>query len=148
VEVEDIACATLSFAGGAIGTLTASTALFPGFAARLGVHGTRGSAVIEGDTLSLLAVRGRDTIAGQDANSHALQVAQGGTKAATEQKMQSAPSNSAAAWGDAHRAQFADFIHCCRTGDTPLADAQGARDAVALVLAVYQSAGTGQVVFL
>ncbi len=148
MEVEDIACATLTFASGALGTLTASTALYPGFAARLGVHGTLGSAVIEGDTLALLAVQGRDLIAGQDANSHALQVAQGGTKAATEGKGQSASSHPAAVWGDAHRAQLADFIHCCRTGDTPIVDAQGAREAVELVLAVYQSARTGQVVFL
>lgn len=148
VEVEDIACATLAFAGGAIGTLIASTALYPGFAARLGVHGTEGSAVIEGDTLSLLAVQGRDTIAGQDASRHALQVAQGGTRAATEQKAQSAASNSAAVWGDAHRAQYADFIHCCRTGETPVVDANGARAAVALVLAAYQSAQTGQAVTL
>ncbi len=148
VEVEDIACATLTFAGGAIGTLTASTALYPGFAARLGVHGTGGSAVIEGDTLALLAVRGQDLIAGQDASSHALQVAQGGTNAATEQKGRSASSHPAAVWGDAHRAQLADFIHCCRTGETPVVDARGARAAVELVLAVYQSAQTGQVVTL
>lgn len=75
LETEDIACATLTFAGGAVGTLVASTALYPGFAARLGVHGARGSAVIEGDALSLLAVQGRNIVAGQSASRHALQVA-------------------------------------------------------------------------
>ena len=148
LETEDIACATLSFANGAVGTLLASTALFPGFAARLGVHGARGSAVIEGDTLSLLAVQGQEMIAGQDANRHAMQVAQGGTQAATARRASSALPPSTLQWGDAHRAQLADFIHCCRTGETPLADARGARAAVALVLAVYQSARTGQAVTL
>ena len=154
IEVEDVACATLTFASGAIGTLTASTALYPGFAARLAVYGTQGSAVIEGDTLNLLAVQGRDTLAGQYANIHALQVAQGGTKAATEGKARdaltpaSAASDPAAVWGEAHRAQLADFIHCCRTGQTPIVDGAGARAAVEIVLAVYESARTGQAVTL
>ncbi len=148
IEVEDIACATLTFASGAIGTVTASTALYPGFAARLGVHGTRGSAVIEGDTLSLLAVQDRAIETGQDAHGHAVQVAQGGTRAAAALKSPAALPGPAAAWGDAHRAQLADFIHCCRTGATPRVDAHSARGAVELVLAMYQSARTGQAVFL
>ena len=148
IEVEDSVCATLAFASGAIGTLAASTSAYPGFAARLAVHGTAGSAVIEGDTLALLAVQGRETIAGQEANAHALQVAMGGTRAATAQKAQGASSDPAAVWGDAHRAQFADFIQCCRTGATPVVDGVGARAAVELVLAVYESARTGETVRL
>lgn len=154
IEVEDVACATLTFANGAIGTLTASTALYPGFAARLAVHGTRGSAVIEGDTLNMLAVQGQDALVGSDANVHALQIATGGTKAATEGKARdaltpaSAASDPAAVWGEAHRAQLADFVHCCRTGQTPVVDGAGARAAVEIVLAVYESARTGRAVTL
>ncbi len=55
IEVEDVVCATVEFAGGAIGTVMASTAAYPGFPARLGVHGTRGGAVIEGDRLATFA---------------------------------------------------------------------------------------------
>ena len=54
----------------------------------------------------------------------------------------------ASEWGDAHRAQIADFIRCCRTGETPLVDGAQGRHAVELVLAAYQSARTGQVVTL
>ena len=49
IEVEDVVAATVTFANGAIATLSASTALYPGFAVRLSVHGTEGSAIIEGD---------------------------------------------------------------------------------------------------
>ncbi len=148
METEDVACATLTFQSGAIGTLTASTAAYPGFPARLALHGTSGSAVIEGDSLHLLAVQGREAIGGQAANLHAVQVASGGTRAATASVTAPASDNAASVWGDAHRAQLADFIRCCRTGLTPLVDGQAGRDAVEVVLAVYQSARTGEVVRL
>lgn len=145
METEDVACATLSFANGAVGTLMASTALYPGWAARLGVHGTQGSAIIEGDALALLAVQGGREEAEQDAQAHAVQVAQGGTRAAAAEP---SPAGTAGVWGEAHRAQIADFIACCRTGATPVADGQAGRAAVELVLAVYRSARTGQAVWL
>ncbi|MDQ2688293.1 MAG: Gfo/Idh/MocA family oxidoreductase [Armatimonadota bacterium] len=146
IEVEDVVSATLTFANGAVGTLTASTAAYPGFAARLSVHGARGSAVIEGDRLQTLAIQGRAVETGQLATEHALQVAQGGTRAATASV--TAASDPTSLWGDAHRAELQDFIECCRTGRMPLVNGQEGRNAVELVLAVYESARTGEVVRL
>lgn len=148
LEVEDSITATLTFENGAIGTLMASTAAYPGFPARLALHGTRGSAVIEGDALQTLAIQGRETMAGEAAIGHALQVATGGTRAATAAVTTQAASDPAAVWGEAHRAQLADFIHCCRTGETPQVDGTEGRKAVEVVLACYESARTGQVVTL
>jgi len=149
IEVEDVVSATLTFANGAIGTLMASTAAYPGFAARLAVHGTQGSAVIEGDALHTLAIQGRAVETGRQAAQHALQVAQGGTRAATEAVVSGeAAADPASVWGDAHRAELLDFIRCCRTGEMPLVNGQEGRNAVELVLAVYESARTGEVVRL
>jgi UDP-N-acetyl-2-amino-2-deoxyglucuronate dehydrogenase len=149
IEVEDVVAATLTFANGALGTLMASTAAYPGFPARLAVHGTQGSAVIEGDRLHTLALQGRATLAGQQATEHALQVAQGGTRAAAQHAGSiQAAADPSAVWGDAHRAQLQDFIRCCRTGETPLVDGHEGRSAVELVLAVYESARRGQEVRL
>ena len=150
IEVEDVVSATITFAGGAIGTLMASTAAYPGFPARLAVYGTHGSAVIEGDRLHTLAVQGREVLAGQEATDHALQVAQGGTRAATQQAASGAiqTADPSGVWGDAHRAQLRDFIHCCRTAATPLVDGHEGRKAVELVLAVYESARLGEAVRL
>ena len=47
VEVEDATLAVLKFSSGAVGTIVASTAVFPGFAQRLEISGTRGTVVIE-----------------------------------------------------------------------------------------------------
>ena len=149
IETEDVIAATLTFASGAIGTLSASTALYPGFAVRLAVHGTEGSAIIEGDMLHTLTTKSGPSSGGEAAQAHALQVATGGTKAAAEStEPASAASDPAAIWGEAHRMQFADFLRCCRTGDDPVVDGVEGRKAVELVLAVYESARTGQVVRL
>lgn len=153
IEVEDVVTATLTFANGAIGSLMATTSAYPGFAVTLSLHGTLGSALIEGDELKTLAIKGRETIHGHAATAHALQVATGGTKSATAHAASAAIPETPSApdawsWGDAHRAQFADFIHAVRTNGTPLVDGVAGRAAVALINAVYESARTGRVVSL
>jgi len=152
IEVEDVVTATLTFANGAIGNLMATTCAHPGFPAYLGLHGTEGSAVIEGDELQILAIKGRNPIHGKTANAHALQVATGGTKSATAHAsvLPTQPTTTANtwAWGDAHRAQFADFIKAVRTDGTPLVDGVAGHAAITLINAVYESARTGRVVTL
>src|ERR671910_579863 len=51
IEVEDTAVAILKFAGGALGTIVATTAAYPGLTATIAVHGDRGSAIIDDDEL-------------------------------------------------------------------------------------------------
>lgn len=148
VETEDVIAATLTFANGAVGTLSASTAMYPGFAVRIGVYGTEGSAIMEGDMLHTLTTKSGLSGGGEAAQTHAMQVATGGTKAATESAGTATASDPAALWGGAHEAQISDFLRCCRTGATPIVDGVEGRKAVELVLAVYESARTGQVVKL
>ena len=52
IDVEDTVAATVRFAGGAIGTITAATSAYPGTSVRLAVHGDRGSAVIDREELA------------------------------------------------------------------------------------------------
>src|SRR5919112_5281550 len=54
IEVEDTAVAILKFASGALGTIVATTAAYPGLTARIAVHGDRGSAIIDDDKLIYL----------------------------------------------------------------------------------------------
>jgi UDP-N-acetyl-2-amino-2-deoxyglucuronate dehydrogenase len=49
IEVEDVAVATIRFAGGALAVFHATTAAYPGLPVRLQVHGSRGSAVLDDD---------------------------------------------------------------------------------------------------
>jgi len=145
IEVEDLVCATITFESGALGTLFASTAAYPGFPASLAVHGTEGSAVLEGDELKTLAIKGRETVTGAAASTHAIQVATGGTRSAVKNadESEASPTSSAWKWGDAHRAQFADFVTSIRENRPPLVGGVEARAAVAFIHAVYESSRTG-----
>ncbi|MFH1499919.1 MAG: Gfo/Idh/MocA family oxidoreductase [Verrucomicrobiota bacterium] len=146
IEVEDVVSASLEFANGAIGTLLASTACYPGFLAKLSIYGTDGTAVLEGDELVTLAIRGQEMQTGARGTAHALQIATGGTKSATAHSspIPGPTTDGGWAWGDAHRAQFVDFFESVRSGRPPLVDGRSGRDAVALIKAVYESARTGQ----
>jgi UDP-N-acetyl-2-amino-2-deoxyglucuronate dehydrogenase len=66
IEVEDVAVATIRFAGGALAVLHATTAAYPGLPVRLQVHGSQGSAVIDGDRATFFP--GGDEVAGGDAD--------------------------------------------------------------------------------
>lgn len=149
IEVEDVVCATVVFENGALGTVAASTGAYPGFPARLALHGTAGSAVIEGDRLAVLAIVGREPLGGESANAHALQVATGGTRAATKAVTEAGgPVDPADIWGEAHRLQLLDFVDAVEDGRAPLVDGTEGRNAVELVRAIYQAARTGDPVTL
>ena len=53
METEDLAVAAVRFKSGALGTVSATTAAYPGFAERIELIGTRGSALLEGTSLNM-----------------------------------------------------------------------------------------------
>jgi UDP-N-acetyl-2-amino-2-deoxyglucuronate dehydrogenase len=144
IEVEDLVCATLSFTNGAIGTLFASTATYPGYPARLALYGTEGTAIIEGDELHTLAIKGHETVLGPAAAAHAVQIATGGTRSAVQHATAAPAASSEWQWGDAHRAQYVDFIAAIQENRAPLVDGKSGRDAVRLITTLYESARNGR----
>jgi predicted dehydrogenase len=129
IEVEDVAGATIEFENGAIGLLLASTAAYPGLPVRLAVHGSAGTAVMENDALSFFA----SATAGEPV-----------AETLTE-------SDVPPGWSDvdvAHRRQYEDVIDAIAVGRTPAIGTDDGRLALQVVLAVYESARTGQPVDL
>lgn len=59
METEDVVCAGIRFASGALGTLDATTASYPGFPERLEIVGTKGTALLTGGTLEVFFQDGR-----------------------------------------------------------------------------------------
>jgi UDP-N-acetyl-2-amino-2-deoxyglucuronate dehydrogenase len=51
IDTEDIACAVVRYASGAVGVIDATTVAYPGYAERIDIAGTAGTAVLEGDRL-------------------------------------------------------------------------------------------------
>ena len=63
-DTEDVAAAALRFASGAIGTIDATTAAFPGHPERIELAGERGGAVLETDRLRVQLMDGTEIEAG------------------------------------------------------------------------------------
>jgi UDP-N-acetyl-2-amino-2-deoxyglucuronate dehydrogenase len=130
IEVEDTALAIVRFASGAVGTILSSTAAFPGFPQRLEITGTEGTVIVEDGQI----VR-RALAAGPGPASPAASAA-------------SAAADPAALDVVSHAAQLADLLDAVDTGREPSVTGQSGRDALEIVLAVYESSRTGQPVTL
>jgi UDP-N-acetyl-2-amino-2-deoxyglucuronate dehydrogenase len=130
VEVEDTALAIVRFASGAVGTILSSTAAFPGFPQRLEITGTEGTVIVEDGRI----VR-RALAAATDPASPAASAA-------------SAAADPAALDVVSHAAQLADLLDAVDTGREPSVSGQSGRDALEIVLAVYESSRTGRPVTL
>lgn len=136
IEGEDTAQAVLRFADGALGTIEASTAIYPGFSRRIELCGTEGSIVLEDDRIS----------------TWRFKVEQPGDAEISAGAKQSDLGSGAAAPNQinflGHQRQIGDFARAVREGRPPCIDGWEARKAVALVEALYASAAQGRPVKL
>jgi UDP-N-acetyl-2-amino-2-deoxyglucuronate dehydrogenase len=140
IEVEDTALALLRFGSGAVGTIVASTAVFPGFAQRLEITGTEGTVAVEDGALVRRPPGGgsREPDGGgsrePDGGAHADETA--------------AASDPAAVAAASHAAQLADLLAAIEEGREPAVSGEAGRAALEIVCAVYESSRTGQTVTL
>src|SRR4051794_6746182 len=137
IEVEDTVVATLKFRNGALGTIECSTAVFPGAFKRIEIMGTTGTAILEESNLlkwQFEKEASEDEIIRQ--NLSAGNVSHGGV------------SNPADISFAGHQRQLEDMMLSIETGKKPLIDAIEGRKSVEIVLAIYESAHTGQKVIL
>jgi UDP-N-acetyl-2-amino-2-deoxyglucuronate dehydrogenase len=124
IESEDIAIAILEFANGALGTLHATTAAYPGYPRRVEITGTEGTIILEHDRVVAANLRSPLPDAGPDAP--------------TDTNL----SASSAAVTDirGHRAILEDFLQAIENDAQPLCDGAEGRRSVALVQAIYTTA--------
>jgi predicted dehydrogenase len=128
IEVEDTLAAVLRYPHGAMGTIEASTAVFPGWAQAIDLCGEHGSARLEDDRLVRWDFREERPA---DAELRA---------AAAASTIRSGAAAPNAIGIEGHRRQIQNLIEALR-GSQPLAlDGAEARKAVALVRALYESA--------
>ena len=107
METEDIACAALRFRNGALGTLDATTASYPGFAERISIVGTRGTAQL--------------TAGKVDAHWH-----DGRRQSVGEEATLGGGADPMAFANDAHRAMFAEFLDAIEQDRPPRNDGRSA----------------------
>jgi UDP-N-acetyl-2-amino-2-deoxyglucuronate dehydrogenase len=124
IEAEDTAVATLEFVTGAVGTLLATTAAYPGYPRRLEITGTEGTVILEHDRIVAADLRNPPSdlaaITAGDSNQSA--------------------SSAAVTDISGHQAIIEDFLHAIATNTEPICNGREGRRSLALVESIYESA--------
>jgi len=137
IEVEDVGTAIVKFKNGAVGTLEATTAVYPGLLKKTEIHGTEGSVIVEQDDVLVWDFK--------NAKPEDEKIRQEFGKTSSNSGGASDPS---AISFEPHQKQFEEFITALKEGRTPKIDGLEGRKSVEIILAIYQSSWTGQRVTL
>src|SRR5687768_16464537 len=136
IEAEDTATASLRYPGGALGSIEATTAAWPGWQRGIELCGESGSVMLEDDHISHWDFR--DEKAGDEA-IRAKKI---------DMKMRSGASAPGAISFEGHRRQIQDLIDAVHENRAVAIDGHEARKAVALIRGLYASAERGMPVKL
>ncbi|MFN7877723.1 MAG: Gfo/Idh/MocA family protein [Pirellula sp.] len=132
IEVEDVATAILEFESGALGSLEATTAAYPGTLKRIDICGSGGYATLEEEALIkwdfLKAIKADAKIKAEMQGN----VTGGGA------------SDPAAIGHKAHQSLFEDFRKAIKNGTPNSIDGYEGRRSVELITSIYKSAQTGK----
>ncbi|HVU16513.1 MAG TPA: Gfo/Idh/MocA family oxidoreductase [Candidatus Didemnitutus sp.] len=131
IETEDTACATLQFPDGALGTLEATTGAWPGWSRRIELCGEKGSVALEDDRIVRWDF---DEARPGDADFRV-------TASAASLGSGASAANAITALG--HQRQLQDLVDALQNNRAPAVDGKAARNAVAIVQAMYESARRG-----
>jgi predicted dehydrogenase len=137
IEVEDVGVAAIKFKNGAVGTITATTAAWPGLQKKTEIHGTTGSVIVEQDEVLLWNFekpkpKDRSVV----------------DKLMNREESSGGASDPKAISCLGHTEQLKDFVKAIQLGKKPKITGDEGRKAVEIVLAIYQSAWTGKRVIL
>ena len=137
IEVEDNAVAALRFRNGAFGVIEGSTSVYPGFLKRIEISGTKGSVILEEETL-----KAWDFAEGLPEDEEIREKFGAGAETG------GGAADPAAISFEGHRRQFEEFITSLEQGRSPLVDGREAKKAVQIIQAIYASAKKGTLVRL
>lgn len=131
LECEDIGMAVVKFKNGAVGTIEGTVNVYP--------------KNLE-ETLYLFGEKGTVKIGGTSTNN--IDVWDFEDEAEEDQKNKGLQEQTSNVYGNGHTSLYADVIDAITSGRKPYIDAVAGRNAVEMILAIYQSAATGKPVKL
>jgi len=126
IEGEDTLVAALRFASGACGVIEAATSVYPGFKRRLELTGTEGTAILEGDNITVWELR--------DGSPSPVPAAP---------DISNAASNPMGIDVEGHRRVMEDFARAVLENRSPRVDGREGRLSLELVSALYAAAREG-----
>lgn len=121
IEVEDTAAAALRFPGGELGTIVGTTAAWPGYTRRIELNGDAGSVALEDDRI-VRQCFGAPSELRSGSGSPQMMNARG------------------------HELQVQDLVEAISEGRAPAIQGREARNAVAIIQAIYKSSRDGHAV--
>jgi len=124
IDTEDVACAAVEYRNGAVGVIDATTVAYPGYPERIELAGTKGSAVLEAERLTVHR-QGHDPL-------HVDGSTAGGGGA-----------DPMAFSHEPHRRLIEDFVDAVRTDREPQASGRSALAVHALIDAMLASTASG-----
>lgn len=131
IQGEDVGSGILEFENGAIGNITAGTALYPGHPERLEVYGEKGSILMEGGRIvgwNVMDVPEPDFEKGNRDGSGA--------------------ADPTAIGHQNHKKVILDMLHAIAEDKSPMVDGPEARKSVEVITALYKSSESQELVFL
>jgi len=137
IEVEDTAVAAIKFASGAFGILEGATSVYPGMDHRMEFHGELGTICVDGEHISKWEVPGDSIDACSENGNGGVDVKNG-----------TAATQPTAIATEGHQIQIHDLCRSIIEDRDPMVTGVEARNAVEVILAVYESARTGKPVKL
>jgi len=129
IEVEDLAVAAIRFENGALGVVQGSTATYPGLPTRLEIHGTKGTAIVEGEVLKRWSVLGEEEIVTEKAKE--------GLKSWASPELVPATN---------HAALIKDFAESILNDREPFVSGIEGRRSLELIMAIYESGRSRSVI--
>lgn len=131
LECEDIGMAVVKFKNGAVGTIEGTVNVYP--------------KNLE-ETLYLFGEKGTVKIGGTSTNN--IDVWNFADESEDDNKNKGLQEQTSNVYGNGHTSLYADVIDAIKSGREPYIDAVAGRNAVEMILAIYQSAATGKPVKL
>jgi UDP-N-acetyl-2-amino-2-deoxyglucuronate dehydrogenase len=137
IEVEDTCVALVTFKNGAFGVIEGTTSSNPGEETEFHFHGDKGTIILDDDGIKKWAIaEDRSVIAINDEEKCVIR------------KAPSATADPTTIGRAGHQAQVNDLSQVILEDLEPMITGDSARKAVELILAIYESAQTGEEVFL
>jgi UDP-N-acetyl-2-amino-2-deoxyglucuronate dehydrogenase len=130
IEVEDVAVAAVRFRSGALGSIEGTTGAWPGTKTRIEISGTKGSAIMEDETILAWRFQEERPEDAEIRRKYGPREGLAGGGAGDPKAIDS----------EGHRRQFEDFVGAIRDGRPPRIDGAEGRAAVAIITSIYRSA--------